>query len=149
MPQAEKLKHISEDQHGGRNGRGAVDIVLGKVFKYETFNSQRSNVACTDCDTKACYDHIIPLVLLLTYVILGLSYVTATYLTSILYCLQYTMSTSYGLSEHTNWFDRIAQVFRIGQGASNGPPGWRAIKDIVLKVYAKLAKECTIKQIQH
>ena len=33
MPQAEKLKHLSEDQHGGRNGRGAVDIVLGKVFK--------------------------------------------------------------------------------------------------------------------
>ena len=72
MPQAEKLKHLSEDQHGGRNGRGAVDIALGKVFKYETFHFQRSNIACTDCDAKACYDQIIPLVLLLTYVKLGL-----------------------------------------------------------------------------
>eukprot|EP00957_Ditylum_brightwellii_P185885 14151889-Ditylum_brightwellii.AAC.1 len=59
------------------------------------------------------------------------------------------MSTAYGLSEYTNWFDKIAPVFGIGQGASDGPPGWGAIVDIVLKVYAKLAKRCTIKQIQH
>ena len=59
------------------------------------------------------------------------------------------MSTAYGLSEHTNCFNRIAPVFGIGQGASDGPPGWGAIIDIVLKVYAKLAKGCKIKQIQH
>eukprot|EP00957_Ditylum_brightwellii_P105150 8015211-Ditylum_brightwellii.AAC.1 len=59
------------------------------------------------------------------------------------------MSTAYGLSEHTNWFDRLAPVFGIGQGASDGPPGYEAIIDIVLKVYANLAKEYTIKQIQH
>eukprot|EP00957_Ditylum_brightwellii_P181796 13849012-Ditylum_brightwellii.AAC.1 len=38
MSQAETLKHLSEDQYGGQNGRGAVDIVLGKMFKNETFN---------------------------------------------------------------------------------------------------------------
>eukprot|EP00957_Ditylum_brightwellii_P164801 12547604-Ditylum_brightwellii.AAC.1 len=57
------------------------------------------------------------------------------------------MLTAYGLSEHTNWFDRTGPVFGIGQGASDGPPGWGAIMDIVLKVYAKLAKGCKIKQI--
>eukprot|EP00957_Ditylum_brightwellii_P163041 12415320-Ditylum_brightwellii.AAC.1 len=124
MPQAEKLKYLSEDQHGRRNGQGAVDIVLGKVFKYETFHFQQSNVACTDCDTKACYDRILPIVLLLAYAKLGLPYITMTYLMCILYCLQYTMSTSFGLSEHTDWFDRITPVFGIGQGAADGPPGW-------------------------
>eukprot|EP00957_Ditylum_brightwellii_P190025 14466887-Ditylum_brightwellii.AAC.1 len=59
------------------------------------------------------------------------------------------MSTAYGLSEDTNWFDRIAPVFGIWQGASDGPPGWGAIIDMELKVYAKLAKGCTSKQIQH
>eukprot|EP00957_Ditylum_brightwellii_P023072 1740285-Ditylum_brightwellii.AAC.1 len=58
------------------------------------------------------------------------------------------MSTAFGLSEHMNWFDRIAPVFEIGQGAVDRPPGWGAIIDIVLKVYAKLAKGCTIKHIQ-
>eukprot|EP00957_Ditylum_brightwellii_P007966 603335-Ditylum_brightwellii.AAC.1 len=58
------------------------------------------------------------------------------------------MSTAYGLSEHTNWLDRIGPVFGIGQGASDGPPGWGAIINIVMKVYAKLAKGCKIKQIQ-
>eukprot|EP00957_Ditylum_brightwellii_P069991 5316149-Ditylum_brightwellii.AAC.1 len=59
------------------------------------------------------------------------------------------MSTAYGLSEHTNWFDRIGPVFGIGQEASDGTPGWGAIIDIELKVYANLAKGCTIKQVQH
>eukprot|EP00957_Ditylum_brightwellii_P093223 7098522-Ditylum_brightwellii.AAC.1 len=59
------------------------------------------------------------------------------------------MPTSYGLSEHTNWYDIIAPVFGIGQGAFNGPPGWGTIINIVLKVYTKLAKGCTIKHIQN
>eukprot|EP00957_Ditylum_brightwellii_P053145 4029643-Ditylum_brightwellii.AAC.1 len=112
MPQAEKLKHLSEDQHGGGNGSG--------------------------CNAKACYDCIFPIVLLLAYVKQGLPYVTTAYLMSLLYCLQYTMSTAYGLSEHTNWFDRIVPVFGIGQGASDGPTGWGARIDIVLKGAASL-----------
>ena len=39
-------------------------------------------------------------------------------------------------------------MFRIGQGASDRQPDWGAIVDVVLKVYAKLAKGCKIKQIQ-
>eukprot|EP00957_Ditylum_brightwellii_P166803 12696146-Ditylum_brightwellii.AAC.1 len=44
------------------------------------------------------------------------------------------MSTAFGLSKYTNWFGRIAPVFKIGKGAADEPPGWGAIIDIVLKI---------------
>ena len=65
MRNAERHKYFNDDQHGGRNGRKATDIVLGKAYTFDTFHLQRSNFGCTDCDAKACYDRIIPLVLLL------------------------------------------------------------------------------------
>eukprot|EP00957_Ditylum_brightwellii_P015130 1140417-Ditylum_brightwellii.AAC.1 len=70
----EKHKYLSEDQHGGRNAREALDIVFGKTITFDTLHLQRSNFGCTDCDAKTCYDHIIPLVLLLTHFKGGLPY---------------------------------------------------------------------------
>eukprot|EP00957_Ditylum_brightwellii_P082129 6245349-Ditylum_brightwellii.AAC.1 len=61
MTNADKSHHIDDDQHGGRNGQNAIDIVLGKSFTSDTFHYQRANSGCIDCDSKACYDRIIPL----------------------------------------------------------------------------------------
>eukprot|EP00957_Ditylum_brightwellii_P140144 10679010-Ditylum_brightwellii.AAC.1 len=69
----------------------------------------------SECDAKACYNCILPIVLLLAYVKLGLPYITTTYLMA---------------------------------RAADGPPGWGAIIDIVLKVYAKSANGCTIKHTE-
>ena len=60
MVNAEKHKYLSEDQHGGRNGREALDIVFGKTITFDTLHLQRSNFGCTDCDAKACYDCTLP-----------------------------------------------------------------------------------------
>eukprot|EP00957_Ditylum_brightwellii_P054598 4136978-Ditylum_brightwellii.AAC.1 len=72
MYNTEKHKYLSEDQHGKRNGKKALDIVFGKTITFDTINLQRFNFGCTDCDAKACYDRIIPLVLLLAYFKAGL-----------------------------------------------------------------------------
>eukprot|EP00957_Ditylum_brightwellii_P141558 10784277-Ditylum_brightwellii.AAC.1 len=61
MTNAEKYHHIDDDQHGGQNGQNAIDIVLSKSFTFGMFHFQRANFGCTDCDAKACYNHIIPL----------------------------------------------------------------------------------------
>eukprot|EP00957_Ditylum_brightwellii_P147429 11226118-Ditylum_brightwellii.AAC.1 len=63
----ERHKYLSDDQHGGRNGREAPDIVFGKTITFDTLHLQRANFGCTNCNAKACYDRIIPLVLLLAY----------------------------------------------------------------------------------
>eukprot|EP00957_Ditylum_brightwellii_P094345 7183743-Ditylum_brightwellii.AAC.1 len=67
MHNAEKHQYLNEDQHSGRNGQEALDIVLGKTITFETLHFQHANFRGTDCNTKACYDRIIPLVLLLAY----------------------------------------------------------------------------------
>eukprot|EP00957_Ditylum_brightwellii_P105054 8007248-Ditylum_brightwellii.AAC.1 len=90
MSQAEKLKHLSEDQYEGRIGQGAVGIVLGK----------------------------------------------------------YTITTTFGTSKHTNWFNKLASIFSIGQGAADRPLGWGAIIKSILKVHKYLATGCTIRRIQ-
>eukprot|EP00957_Ditylum_brightwellii_P135450 10327602-Ditylum_brightwellii.AAC.1 len=74
MHNTEKHKYLSEDQHGERNGREALDIVFEKTITLDTLHLQRSNLGCTNCDAKACYDCTIPLVLFLAYFKAGLSY---------------------------------------------------------------------------
>eukprot|EP00957_Ditylum_brightwellii_P041067 3110179-Ditylum_brightwellii.AAC.1 len=61
MTNAERHKYLSDNQHGGRNGCKAPDIVFGKTIPFDTLHLQRANFGCTDCNAKACYDRIIPL----------------------------------------------------------------------------------------
>eukprot|EP00957_Ditylum_brightwellii_P210996 15365645-Ditylum_brightwellii.AAC.1 len=70
--------------------REALDIVIGKTTTVETLHLQQANFGCMDCDAKACYDCIIPLVLLLAYYKAGLLYNTYAFLVMILYSLKYT-----------------------------------------------------------
>eukprot|EP00957_Ditylum_brightwellii_P149423 11379814-Ditylum_brightwellii.AAC.1 len=67
MQNVEKQKYLDDDQHGGKNGWNAIDIMLGNVFTFDTAHFQRVNLGCTDCNAKACYDRILPIVLLLVY----------------------------------------------------------------------------------
>eukprot|EP00957_Ditylum_brightwellii_P154943 11793243-Ditylum_brightwellii.AAC.1 len=89
------MNYLDYDKHGKRKGRSAIDIVLGKVFTFDTAHFQHTNFGCTNCNTKACYDRIVPIILLLAYFMAG--------------------------------------VFGIGQGSTDGPPGWTFISDIILK----------------
>eukprot|EP00957_Ditylum_brightwellii_P060707 4608948-Ditylum_brightwellii.AAC.1 len=61
MQNVEKHQYFDDDQHCGRNGRTASDIVLGKCFLFDTFHFQHTNIACTDCDVKVYYNRILPL----------------------------------------------------------------------------------------
>eukprot|EP00957_Ditylum_brightwellii_P082498 6271966-Ditylum_brightwellii.AAC.1 len=61
------MNYLDDDQNNRRNSRSAIDIVLVKVFTFDTAHFQRANFGCTDCDTKACYDRIVPTILLLAY----------------------------------------------------------------------------------
>eukprot|EP00957_Ditylum_brightwellii_P061508 4668040-Ditylum_brightwellii.AAC.1 len=74
MNNVEKINYLNDDQQGRRNSSSAIDIVLGKVFTFDTTHFQRANFECTDCDAKACYDRIVPIILLLSYFKAGLPY---------------------------------------------------------------------------
>eukprot|EP00957_Ditylum_brightwellii_P107918 8231972-Ditylum_brightwellii.AAC.1 len=74
MQNAEKHQYLNEDQHGSRNRREVQDIVLGKTLTFETLHFQQANFGCTNCNAKACYDRIVPLVLIIAYFEAGLPY---------------------------------------------------------------------------
>eukprot|EP00957_Ditylum_brightwellii_P175250 13341781-Ditylum_brightwellii.AAC.1 len=120
----ERYKFLSEYQHGGRNGREALDTVLGKTITFETLHLQHSNFGCIDCNTKACYDQIISLVLLLAYFKAGLPYRCCFFLITMLYSLKYTLTMTFGENSQQNWHNFLVAVFGIGQGSTDGPSGW-------------------------
>eukprot|EP00957_Ditylum_brightwellii_P202916 15332378-Ditylum_brightwellii.AAC.1 len=145
MQNSKKHNYLSEDQHGGRNGREALDIVLGKTITFDTMHLQRANFGCTDCDTKACYDRIIPLVLMLAYFKVGLPYNVCVFLTTILYSLKYTLTTAFREGPQQNWHKFLVALFGIGQGSTDVLSGWLFISDLALKCYARLDQGFVIK----
>eukprot|EP00957_Ditylum_brightwellii_P187306 14265107-Ditylum_brightwellii.AAC.1 len=105
---------------------------------------QRVNVECIDNSLKVCYNHIIPLILLLAYVKVGLPYAAAVSFSTLLYNMKYYITTSFGLALLAKSFGFLAAVYGIGQGSTDGPPGWTYISDMLLKCYHKIYKGCTI-----
>eukprot|EP00957_Ditylum_brightwellii_P100014 7621725-Ditylum_brightwellii.AAC.1 len=103
MHNAEKHQYLDEDQHSGRKGREALDIVLGKTIIFKTLHFQCPNFGCTNCNAKACYDRIIPLVLLLAYFKAGLPYPCCFFLATMLYNLKHIITTAFGEAPYTNW----------------------------------------------
>eukprot|EP00957_Ditylum_brightwellii_P033747 2557520-Ditylum_brightwellii.AAC.1 len=144
MQNAEKHKYLHNNQHSGWTGGAAIDIVLRKTFSFETFHFQWSNFGCTDCDAKACYDQIIPIVLLLAYYKAGLPYLTCVFLMILLYNMQYYIVTAFGTAKFVNTYHLFQALFGIGQGSTDGPPGWTCIVDPILKCYNKMAHGYTL-----
>eukprot|EP00957_Ditylum_brightwellii_P045391 3440747-Ditylum_brightwellii.AAC.1 len=121
MRNAEKHKFLSGDQHGGRNGQEALEIVLRKTINFETLHLQQANFDCTHCNAKAYYNRIVPLVLLLAYLKAGLPYQYCVFLVTMLYSLQHTLIIAIGKSLFKKWHNFPVAMFGIGQGATDGP----------------------------
>eukprot|EP00978_Attheya_sp_CCMP212_P031043 scaffold116006_cov90-Attheya_sp.AAC.1 len=68
----EKHNLMSDEQYGGRNGRTAIDVVMLKTFTIAVLHLMRCNGAIVDCNAKACYDRILPVIIALLYYKAGL-----------------------------------------------------------------------------
>eukprot|EP00957_Ditylum_brightwellii_P211273 15365983-Ditylum_brightwellii.AAC.1 len=142
MINVRKQQYLDEGQHSRRNGRTVIDIVLGKAFTFDAAHFQQANLGCTYCDTKACYDWILPIILILVYFKAGLPYSTCIFFVQLLHDMKYPMTTVLGISTLVNYFGFITAVFGIRQGSTDRPPGWDLIRDIILKVYHWICKGC-------
>eukprot|EP00957_Ditylum_brightwellii_P051026 3869311-Ditylum_brightwellii.AAC.1 len=107
----EKERYLDDNQHKGRNGRATIDIILGKSFTFDTAHFQRADIGCTNCDAKACYNRILPIVLLLAYFKAGLLYEACLFFATLLYNMGYYMTTAFGISTLVNFFGLFAAVF--------------------------------------
>eukprot|EP00957_Ditylum_brightwellii_P182734 13918555-Ditylum_brightwellii.AAC.1 len=110
----------------------------------DTLHLQRTNAGCTDNDAKACYDCIIPIILLLAYIKAGLSYNAGVFFSHILYNMQYHLTTAFGIASPVNYYSLITAIFGIGHGPTDRPHGWACISDVILKCYHCMCRGCTI-----
>eukprot|EP00957_Ditylum_brightwellii_P109703 8367532-Ditylum_brightwellii.AAC.1 len=87
----------------------------------------RINVAFTDCDAKACYDCVIPLVLALAQIQAGLPVKTAQFFLRALKQLKYHMVTGYGPTDKGITPTNETPIYIIGQGATDALPNWTLV----------------------
>eukprot|EP00957_Ditylum_brightwellii_P097479 7424224-Ditylum_brightwellii.AAC.1 len=56
--------------------------------------------------------------------------------------MHYFITTVFGIATYANYFGLFGPVFGTGQGATDGPPGWTCIVNVILTCYNRLAKQC-------
>jgi hypothetical protein len=133
MKNLEKHKALANEQYGGQNGRSAIDVVLLKEFTLGILHLKRCNGAIIDCDAKACYNRILAVLVALVYFKAGLALSVCTLFAQALKQMKFYMVTAFGVSEKYNQHSEETPSYGIGQGATDGPPGWTGISDIIIK----------------
>lgn len=141
---AEEYNMIPKNNCGGRKGRSAMDVVMLKYITLSTCTMQRRNCALTDCDARACYDRILPILLSLCYCKMGLPAEDSIWLTRALANMEYHMVTNHGISIQTSKTDNSGPIYGIGQGATDAPAGWLLLSTILSKIYDRYASGCKL-----
>ena len=104
----------------------------------------RKNCAITDCDTRACYDRILPHVLYLCYSKMGLTPNEYVWIAKALVNMRYHIITGHGPSHDVSKYDDKHPLFGIGQRATDASAGWLMISTFLSQVYDRLAQGCHI-----
>eukprot|EP00957_Ditylum_brightwellii_P049569 3759684-Ditylum_brightwellii.AAC.1 len=93
-----------------------------------------------DCNAKACYGCVIPLVLALAQIQAGLPVKMAQFFLCALQQLKYHMVTGYCPTEYGITSTKDGPVYGIGQGATDAPPNWTLVANACQKAYTKHSK---------
>ena len=141
---AEEYGMIPKNNCGGRKGRTAMDVVMLKFFTLSTCTMQRKNCALTDCDARACYDRVLPILLSLCYSKMGLPEDDCIWLSRALVNMEYHMVTEHGISLQTSKTDKNGPIFGIGQGSTDAPAGWLLLTTILSKLYDRSVRGCCL-----
>eukprot|EP00957_Ditylum_brightwellii_P049570 3759685-Ditylum_brightwellii.AAC.1 len=140
LKNVERHQHITEHQYGGRHGQEAIDVPVLQAWHIKIFTLARNNAAFTYCDAKACYDHVIPLVLALAQIQAELPVKTAQFFLCALQQLKYHMVTGYGSTENGITLTKEEPIYGIGQGATDTPPNLTLVANACQKAYKKHSK---------
>ena len=141
---AEYHTMVPMNNSGGRKGRSAIDVVMLKYFTVATMHMQRRNCAITDCDARACYDRILPIILYFTYHKMGLPLNECIWLARALVNMKYQMITTYGPSENVSETTLNNPILGVGQGSTDSCAGWLLVSTRLSHMYNKSANGCTL-----
>eukprot|EP00978_Attheya_sp_CCMP212_P015194 scaffold39147_cov55-Attheya_sp.AAC.7 len=135
----EKHNLMADEQYGGCNGRSVIDVVMLMTFIIAIFQLMMCNGAITNCDTQACYDRILPVIIALIYYKASLLLNLCTLFTEALQKMRYHMVMAYGVSKESNQHSAIDPSYGMGQGATDGPGGWSLVSNVIVKSHNQKA----------
>lgn len=144
---ASRLVHRGEDtnnfgvqQYGSRSRLSALDPSMLKRLTYDLTRILRSNLGTFDNDAKSCYDRIINGIAMISAQRLGMSEEAIAVHAGVLWAMQYTIKTMYGISDGYYRSTKEAMLFGTGQGSGASPAVWLSISVVLLASLHRLIK---------
>ena len=138
VKRGEEANQFGEAQQGSRQNRAANDAVLLKRLTYDLSRILRSNLGTFDNDAKSCYDRIINSIAMLAAKRLGMPDTVIATHAGILWALQYSVKTMFGISEGFYKSHENKVLFGTGQGSGASPAAWLSISIVLLACLRKL-----------
>eukprot|EP00957_Ditylum_brightwellii_P209307 15361161-Ditylum_brightwellii.AAC.1 len=139
MKNAERHNHLNDTQYEGRQGRMSINPVAIKVLTLEVSHLQRSNMGMTDCNAKACYDQIIPVIAAILETRTGVPANVSTLFARTLQDMRYHTVTAKRISNKTNSHRNKNPSWGSGQGVCDSPVKWGLTSNTIIKCYNKWA----------
>ena len=110
--------------------------MLNKVLTYDILRITRGDAASAEYDAVACFDRIIPALVVVAYIRLGLERQAGELFLDSLTGMQHQLKTAHGTSQaYTSTRDH--KHFGTGQGSGGSPAAWNFIDEVLLNTMDK------------
>eukprot|EP00957_Ditylum_brightwellii_P097371 7416215-Ditylum_brightwellii.AAC.1 len=130
MHHVEEHRFLTDNQYWGCQGWEVIDIPVLTPWQLDIFVISRSNMEYTDCDTRTCYDRVIPEIACLAQYQAGLPIHATKFFLKELKQMECHMVTGYGVSELTAKNTEQNPIYRLDQGATDVLPNWTLVANI-------------------
>ena len=133
MWNAEDKGLITDEQYGGRKRRQALTIIINKLMYYNITHQSLTPAAFMDDDARACYDRIVPYMVMTEARKWGISRDTADYATKILQNQHFRLRTNHGSTTAKYQYTNKNRINGAGQGWAWSGPLWTCSSDTISK----------------
>jgi hypothetical protein len=131
MPNAEKHGLLHPCQFGAWKGKMAIEAVLLKRISYDIIRQSRMDACVFDNDATACYDHMIPSIVMIKCRRAGMPKPAARVVLMVLQRMEYYVRTAYGTSPQA-FSNAIDWILSIIQGSGHSCPSWGLTSSVML-----------------
>lgn len=128
---AAKHCNVHESQYGSTYGKQCQSTVLNKILTYDIMRMSKGTGAISELDAKACYDRLIPILVVIACRSIGLGKEASDLLYDSLTDTTYQVCTAMGKLQPYKP-DGTEEAFGVGQGSGGAPTFWKIINNITL-----------------
>jgi hypothetical protein len=131
MYHAERHNLLHPGQYGSRKGKMAISAVLLKRRSYDIIRQTHMDACIFDNDATACYDWMIPSIVMLKCRCAGMPPSATKVVCTVLQRMQYYVRTAYGIS--TEAFSNLVDyILGVIQGSGHAGAGWALTSSVML-----------------